>query len=290
MFISRRSDRIRCSGAFTLIELLVVISIVSILVAILLPALQKARDSSRTTICASNQRQLFVMSAAFRADQDRILPAWYFPWKPDGPSAGDAVGIGNPNFGWSFDHFGHMLIDFGYLSSTYRAASLTDLPTNSPLLCPEGQLIVTNGTLKNYTVAELKTAIQTRTNFNADRTNTGLQFITNYHINMDAGSFLWYHDASENRGFYPRREWESNPSEVMYMTEDSVGLVNGNHYRTAFSLTFNSWGVGGVIYRPTTPHMGLARANMMYADGHGGQLQDVYYTPPTNEPFPFVWH
>ena len=60
--------------AFTLIELLVVISIIALLIAILLPALSKARDTAKKTQCLINQRQLTVASLAFAADSDGQLP------------------------------------------------------------------------------------------------------------------------------------------------------------------------------------------------------------------------
>ncbi len=59
--------------AFTLIELLVVISIVSILMAILLPALKKARDAARTSMCLSNQRQCILAANTYGFDYNDAL-------------------------------------------------------------------------------------------------------------------------------------------------------------------------------------------------------------------------
>jgi prepilin-type N-terminal cleavage/methylation domain-containing protein/prepilin-type processing-associated H-X9-DG protein len=50
-------ERRRCCFGFTLIEVLVVVAIIALLVAILLPSLKRARESSRTAICAANMKQ-----------------------------------------------------------------------------------------------------------------------------------------------------------------------------------------------------------------------------------------
>lgn len=71
----------KVSRAFTLVELLVVISVIALLMAILLPALGRARAAANRTYCAANLRQIGVAMRAYLDDNRDIFPiCCAYPW------------------------------------------------------------------------------------------------------------------------------------------------------------------------------------------------------------------
>ncbi|MBM3875960.1 MAG: type II secretion system protein [Verrucomicrobia bacterium] len=80
------SRQLRSAVAFTLIELLVVIAIIAILAGLLLPALAKAKDQSKTIKSTNNIRQLGTSFALYAGDFEKVMPY------------ADVSGLNNANF------------------------------------------------------------------------------------------------------------------------------------------------------------------------------------------------
>ena len=114
---------------FTLVELLIVIAIITILAAMLLPALNAARAMAKSSFCLNNQKQLSFAFMAYQNDYGYDCPAYV-----------------SGGFG-SFHQNVYVYID-------KRASSPAYMPDNKTFYCPD-----TNGEhwLKNHTMGILTT-------------------------------------------------------------------------------------------------------------------------------------
>lgn len=122
--------RNRRNYGFTLIELLVVISIIAILAALLLPALNQARARARQNNCASNQKQILFAVLQYAGENGDLTPPLNLS------SSFSGTNPSRTNNWWS-----NLLVRCGYLPKPQAWESESGgKSADGVLVCPSGKI------------------------------------------------------------------------------------------------------------------------------------------------------
>jgi prepilin-type N-terminal cleavage/methylation domain-containing protein/prepilin-type processing-associated H-X9-DG protein len=110
--------------AFTLVELLVVTGIIAVLIAILLPSMQKAREAANTVACGANLRQIGMGMQMYVSDQRGCIPVSDFR--------------GNSGITWAGILVGTRCISAPLVKDTTTTSKVPDVGSASVFQCPSG--------------------------------------------------------------------------------------------------------------------------------------------------------
>ncbi len=120
----------RTRQAFTLVELLVVIAIIGILVALLLPAVQAAREAGRRSQCQNNLKQIGLALASYESTFGRLPPGGFYPIATVVP---DSYSVHTRILPYMEQSSSYQLLNFGLAATSQPLVVMQQIPN---YVCP----------------------------------------------------------------------------------------------------------------------------------------------------------
>jgi prepilin-type N-terminal cleavage/methylation domain-containing protein/prepilin-type processing-associated H-X9-DG protein len=121
---------------FTLVELLVVIAIIGTLVALLLPAVQNARETARGNTCRNNLKQLQLALTSYDTQMKKLPGYANELYNPNGPKNADGVPVDGRRASWIVILFPYMEQNALWDQWSKSFDELAAAPEIEALLCP----------------------------------------------------------------------------------------------------------------------------------------------------------
>jgi prepilin-type N-terminal cleavage/methylation domain-containing protein len=142
-------------GGFTLVELLVVIAIIAMLVGLLVPAVQMAREAGRRATCINNQKQIGTAILNFATAKDKF-PSGFSLWNPDPNATPVCVGWVPPLLPYLEQNALYKQMQITPAIITNGPMGTTVVPRLSVLICPSADAPTTWAPLSYVTNAGMQ--------------------------------------------------------------------------------------------------------------------------------------
>jgi len=249
--------------AFTMIELMIVTAVIAILTALLLPALQKAKEKSKAADCANNLRQVGLAFAMHADDNDDYFPFTVYWWRTLG--ADGYLGKGEMH---------------GYHTTTWWAETRW----------PSFRCLAEKGTVFNTADPNCRQPNPVTTAYDSDLDHCS------YAINWAIDGYNYY--VGYGCTAKPRRGYSiTNPKNTIYNGVQVISQYGGRGNspivmdksipQWGWVINYaewnvdTQWGLDNAGWDYAFRHPG-GRANVLYLDGHVGSVQHYFVSGKPN--------